>query len=115
MDDKLCIAHEIEEGLPDPGKDRLVTQCHATGCGRGGGIKDIVADAVHLEGFARHAPFGVDVLVIGLARGKVVDQFHRADFHDPVTFGGLKAGGFGVQNDFTHGRPSGGECRPAHP
>jgi hypothetical protein len=69
---------------------------------------------VHLERLARHAAFGVDVLVIGAAGGQVVEQLDRADFDDAVAFGGLKPGGFGVENDFTHGYPA-LICRPTGP
>jgi hypothetical protein len=34
----------------------------------------------------------------------VVEQLDRADFDDAVAFGGFKAGGFGIKDDFTHGQ-----------
>jgi hypothetical protein len=32
----------------------------------------------------------------------VIHQLYAADFHDPMTVARLKAGGFGIENYFTH-------------
>ena len=57
---------------------------------------------MHGKGLRRHGPLGIDIMVIGAARGHMADQFDSADFNDAVAFAGFKAGGFGVQNDFAH-------------
>ena len=57
---------------------------------------------MHIEGFLRHIPLGVDVLVVGAASGNVVVQLNPADFHDPMPIIGIKARGFGVHHDLTH-------------
>ena len=80
---------EIQERLGDVRKHRLVGQ-------------ESLADAVHGEGFLGHVALRVDVLVIGAAGRDVVEQFHRADFHDPVAVVRAEPGGFGVHNDLTH-------------
>lgn len=112
VDHQPCIADEIEKGLPDPGKDRLVAQRHPASNGFAGGLQDVVADAVHLECANGHAAFGVDVLVVGAPRRQVIEQLDRADLDDAVALGGLEPGGFGVEDDFTHLGSAG--CLPAH-
>ena len=57
---------------------------------------------MHLERFFGHGAFGVDVLVIGAARGHFVEQFYRADFNDAVALAGFKACRFSIKNNFTH-------------
>ena len=64
--------------------------------------QEIIAQTMHRERFRRHGTFRVDILVIGVARGHVIEQFHRADFHNAVTGCGVEPGRFGIQHDFTH-------------
>jgi hypothetical protein len=90
VDDQLGIADEVEESAANDAKHRFVAQ-------------EVIAQAVNFERFFRDGAFGVDVLVIGAAGGHVVEQLHRANFHDAVAFRGFKARGFGIKNDFTHG------------
>ena len=55
----------------------------------------------------RHVALRIDVLVIDLAGGDMIDHFDAADFHQPVSVDRIKPGGFGIEDDFAH-RGSGG-------
>lgn len=44
--------------------------------------------------------------------GRWLKSSIRADFDDAVAFAGLEAGGFSIENDFTHAWSAG--CLPAH-
>jgi hypothetical protein len=43
--------------------------------------------------------------VKGLARRHAVDELDTSDFDQAVAAQGIKAGGFGVKNDFAHDLP----------
>src|SRR5690606_16566508 len=47
------------------------------------------------------AALGIDVLVEGAAGRELVDHLDAAELDDPV-LAGIKAGGFGVEDDLTH-------------
>ena len=55
----------------------------------------------------RHVALRIDVLMIGLAGGDVVEHFDTADLDQPVAVDRIKTGGFGIEDDFAH-RGSGG-------
>ena len=57
---------------------------------------------MHIEGFLRHIPLRVNVLVVGAAGGNMVVQLNPTDFHDPMSIIGIKTSSFGVHHDFTH-------------
>ncbi len=57
---------------------------------------------MHALGFDRHVAFGIEIELQGAAGGKMIHQLDAADFDDAVTFAGLEAGGFGIEDDFTH-------------
>jgi hypothetical protein len=42
-----------------------------------------------------------------LPRRHPVENLDAADFHQPVAPQGIKAGGFGIENDFAHGLTDG--------
>ena len=58
--------------------------------------------AVHRKGFGGHVPFWVDVDVKALPRRHAVENLDAADFHQAVAAKGIKAGRFGVEDDFAH-------------
>ena len=58
---------------------------------------------MNIESLPGHRPLRVDVLVIDPTGRHVVQQFDRADLDDPVALLGVETGGFGIQNDLTHG------------
>ena len=58
--------------------------------------------AMHGKGFRRHVAFRIDVAVKGLAGRHAVEHLDAADFDQPVAAQGIKAGGFGIENDFAH-------------
>lgn len=89
VDHQPRIADKVQKGLADGGKDRVPAQ-------------ELLGQSVHGKGFGRHVALRVDVLVIDPPGRHVVVKLDRADFHDPVAFGGLQPGGFGIENDFTH-------------
>src|SRR6202034_3264900 len=57
---------------------------------------------MHGEGFGRHVALGIDMPVKGLASRHAVENLDAADFDQPVTAERIKAGGFGIENDFAH-------------
>jgi hypothetical protein len=58
---------------------------------------------VYFERAVLDVALGVQVLVEMLAAEAPVDQLHAAYFDDAMAFGGFKAGGFGVEDDLSHG------------
>ncbi len=61
-----------------------------------------IADAVDRERFGMNlTPLRVDVFMESAACGKLVDQFHAADF-DHTVLEPFQTGGFRIENDFTH-------------
>ena len=61
-----------------------------------------VADAVHRKRLGMNlTPLRVDVFMESAACGKLVDQFHAADF-DHAVLQSFQTGGFRIENDFTH-------------
>jgi hypothetical protein len=62
----------------------------------------LVADAVHRQGLGMHlASLRIDELVKCAACGKLVDQFHAANF-DHAILQSFQTGGFGIENDLAH-------------
>ena len=54
------------------------------------------------EGLRRHVTLGIEIAVEALAGGKAVDEFDAADLDQPMTLGGIEAGGLGVEYDLAH-------------
>jgi hypothetical protein len=88
VNDEPRIADELGELVRDGCEDGLV-------------LEKLVGEPVHREGAGRDRTFRVDVDVIALARGDVIEKLDAADFDHPVALGMIRAGGFGIQNDFT--------------
>src|SRR5207245_341913 len=61
--------------------------------------------AMHGKGFCRHIALGIEVAVKDLPRRHAVENLDAADFDQPVASQRIEAGGFGVENDFTHKPP----------
>ncbi|CDH45148.1 hypothetical protein BN874_210028 [Candidatus Contendobacter odensis Run_B_J11] len=90
VDNQFGIADEVEELIRDVGKARLMGEKFA-----GNAVNPLrlfVNSAIRLQ---------VDMEV--LAGQPPVYQFDAADFDDPVPLGGIKAGGFGVEDDLAFG------------
>ena len=90
VDDQLGVADEIDELPRDLGEFRLV--------GEEGGRQPVDA-----EGGIRHLALGIDVAVEVAPRRDVVFKLDAADFDQAIAGQGIEAGGFGVEDDFTHG------------
>src|SRR5690606_37189904 len=61
--------------------------------------QEFLAQPMYAKGFLGHGALGIKIDVVIAARGDVVDQFHAADFDQPVARYGGQAGGFGIEND----------------
>ena len=57
---------------------------------------------MHGEGFRRHVPFGIEIAMKGLPGRHAVEDLDAADFDQPIAAQRIKAGGFGIENDFAH-------------
>src|ERR1700722_3190242 len=57
---------------------------------------------MHALRFDGDQPIRVEIPLKCRARRHVIVEFNAADLDDPMTIGWVKAGCFGVQNDFTH-------------
>ena len=90
MDHQFGVADKVQKCLTDGRELGFVAQ-------------EIVTQPVHLKCLVRHPAFGVDVLVIGFSRRHMPHQLDRANLDDTIAAERVKAGGFGVQNDLTHG------------
>ena len=90
VDDQLRVGDEIQKRLPNRLENGLIAQ-------------EIIAKAVDVKRVLWHRSLWVDVLVVGFAGRQVVEQLDRAYFDDSIAFGGLKASGFGIKDDLTHG------------
>ena len=56
-------------------------------------------DALGLDG---HDALRVQIGLEALAGGKMIHQLDTANLDDPVAVAGLKAGGFGIENNLAH-------------
>ena len=92
MDHQLRIGDEIQKIAGDGGEFWFVAQ-------------EIIAQPMHLERLGRHEAFWIEILVIAAPGRQMVEQFHRADFHDSVALRRVQPGGFGIQHNFTHHAP----------
>ena len=68
-------------------------------------------EAVDRFGLARHVALGIEISVEVPAGLDAVEHLDAADLDHAVAAGRVEPGGFGVENDFPHGRiyPPGGE------
>ena len=86
---QLCAADVIEELLRDFTKLRLVREKFA-------------GDAMNFQRAFFAVALRVDVAMKMFACRLPVDNFHAANFDDAIAQCGVKAGGFGVENDLAH-------------
>ena len=89
MNDQRRIADEGQEIFNHRCEQRLVREKFAR-------------QAVDVESLLRHVAFGIEIDVICLPRRHAVDHFDAADFNQPIAAQGIKARGFGIENDFAH-------------
>ena len=57
---------------------------------------------MYAESTFRHVALGIDVALEDFSAGHMIDQFDAADLDDAIAAQRVKAGGFGIQNDFPH-------------
>ena len=57
---------------------------------------------MHRKCFGRHVALGIDIDVVALAGRHPVENFDAADLDQPIAAQRVKAGGFGIKNDFAH-------------
>jgi hypothetical protein len=93
VDHKLGAVDEGQKLLGDLAEARLAGQLRKR-------------DAVHGGRAGVDFPVGMDVVVQMAAGGTTIDHLHTADLDDAVAAVGLKAGGFGIQDDLSHGQDS---------
>ena len=84
------IRNEIEKLVDHLGKQRLARQ-------------ELGGKAMHGERLGRYVTFGIDVSMKGLAGRHAIKNLDAADFDQPIAAQGIKARGFGIENDFAHG------------
>jgi hypothetical protein len=89
VDHQRRVADEGEEFLDHFRKERLARQ------ERGG-------QAVDRKGLRRHVPLGIHVAVKGLPRRHAIEELDAADLDQAVAADRVKAGSFGIENDFAH-------------
>ena len=90
MDDEFIgTLQVVAQFLRDAGEFGLVAQ-------------EFGGQAVHPQRALVAVALGVDVEMQVAAGQFAVQQFHAADFHNPVPGLGVQAGGFGVQDDLAH-------------
>ena len=100
---QLCVTDEIHKTLRDIRKHRLVPEQDLPGLGVLRGFEQIRANSVDAKGLGRHGALGIDVLMIRPPGRHVIQKLNSTDFNDPVAFMRLKAGGFCIKDDLTHG------------
>ena len=87
--DELRVAEEGDEVIDLFGKQRLVPE-------------ELDGQSVNLERRLRHVAFRIEIAMERLAGGETVDELDAADLDQPIALKGIKAGGFGIENDFAH-------------
>ncbi|MNN47309.1 hypothetical protein D3C81_1617250 [compost metagenome] len=95
VDDQFGICDEFADLVRDLGKAGLVGE-------------ELDRDAVDGDRAFVDVALRVDVEVQVAPRQAAVEQFHAADFDQAVAGGGIQAGGFGIENDLSHGGHSSG-------
>ena len=89
MRDELGVAEEGDQVIGLFGKQRLV-------------LEELDRQSVNLEGRLRHVAFRVEVEMERLAGRETVDELDAANLNQPIARKGIKAGCFGIENDFAH-------------
>src|SRR5471032_3593179 len=56
------------------------------------------------EGLGRHGALRIEMPMKRLPGGHAIENLDTADFNQPIATQGIKAGGFGIENDFAHER-----------
>ena len=75
----------------------------ATSANRGWPAQELGRDAVHLQRAGIDFAVRAQVAMEHPARAPAIDDLDAADLDDAVPQLGLEAGGFGVEDDLTHG------------
>ncbi len=65
-------------------------------------LEELDRQAVNLEGLFRHVAFRIEVAVKRLAGRKPIDELDAADFDHAIALEGIKAGGFGIEDNLAH-------------
>ena len=89
VDHQRRIADKLQEPFHDFRETRLVRQ-------------EFLRQFMDPVCVGRHVALGIDVAVPDLAGRHAVDQFQRADLHDPVPLGRLQPRRLGIEDDLTH-------------
>src|SRR5687767_14986945 len=84
--DERRVADELQELVDNLRKPGLVLQ-------------ELVAEAVHGEGFGVHLAVRAQVAVKLTAGGNAVDDLDAAQLDQAIAFGRIKTGGLGVEHD----------------
>ena len=90
MRDERRIAQEFEQRVDALRKNRLR-------------LLETDRQAVNVFGVCRHVAFRIVVGVKGLPSRHSAPHFHASNFHHPIARLRVKAGGFGVEHNFSHG------------
>ena len=90
VDHQRRVADEFHELVDYMGEQRLVGE-------------EFGRKPVHGESLGRHVALGIDVPVKYLAGRHAIEYLDAADLDQPVAAQRIKAGGFGIENDFAHG------------
>ena len=91
VDHQRRVGDEFEKIADHLGKQRFARQ-------------ELGGKTVHRERLGRHVALGVDVAVKGLPGRHAIENLDAADLDQPIAAQRIKAGGFGIENDFAHQR-----------
>ena len=89
MDHQGRVADKVQKGVGNLGEQGVSRQ-------------EFDRQTMHVEGLDRHVAVGIDVLMIGVAGGDMIDQFDAADFNDAMAVQGIKPRRFRIQYHFPH-------------
>jgi len=90
VDHQRRIADKLQELFHDLGKARLVGE-------------ELTGQSMDSGRIGRHIPLGIEIDLVVAAGGNVVAELQAGDFHHPVSVAGIQAGGFGIEDDLSHG------------
>ncbi len=89
MDNKFSAANVVAESLGDFGEFRFVGE-------------KFRSQPVHGQGVRMGISFRIDIPVKVVFGDSAIQDFHTADFNDPVTIVDIQAGCFGIEYDLSH-------------
>jgi len=90
VNDQWGVGYEFEKIIDDTGEQRLVGE-------------ELARKPMHRECLGRHLALRVDVTVKGLTGWHAIENLDAADLNEAVAAQRIKAGGFGIENNFAHG------------